>query len=251
MVLDHAYVHNALPAHHERGRGRRRRVPREQVRDPATPVPLQGGHVPQRCRASVLKRLQPPSSTKHWRCAAAGSTRDSSAETAALFAEPSAGAFASRRCLHTLAAHRQFEGRGGHRSGRAEARRRGTDARAVRSTDARAAAALPRRPPLRLWWRGDSRLAWTSFRRHDSLPPTTTGARLLRHALIIYYLHEQIAMLYNILSQAQSLCRKQQFTGAIRTGLLRFGAAGLIGGARESREPPISRALQLLPLIYT
>jgi hypothetical protein len=79
MVLN--YVHNALPAHHERGRGRRRRVPREQVRDPATPVPLQGGHVPQRCRASVLKRLQPPSSTKHWRCAAAGSTRDSSAET--------------------------------------------------------------------------------------------------------------------------------------------------------------------------
>ena len=187
MVLNHADVHNALPAHHERGRGRRRRVPREQVRDPATPVPLQGGHVPQRCRASVLKRLQPPSSTKHWRCAAAGSTRDSSAETAALFAEPSAGAFASRRCLHTLAAHRQFEGRGGHRSGRAEARRRGTDARAVRSTDARAAAALPRRPPLLLWWRGDSRLAWTSFRRHDSLPPTTTGARLLRHALIIYY----------------------------------------------------------------
>ena len=143
--------------------------------------------MPQRCRASVLKRLQPPSSTKHWRCAAAGSTRDSSAETAALFAEPSAGAFASRRCLHTLAAHRQFEGRGGHRSGRAEARRRGTDASSVRSTDARAAAALPRRPPLRLWWRGDSRLAWTSFRRHDSLPPTTTGARLLSHALIIYY----------------------------------------------------------------
>ena len=110
-----------------------RTAPREQVRDPATPVPLQGGHVRQRCRASVLKRLQPPSSTQHWRCAAAGSTRDYSAETAALFAEPSAGAFASRRCLHTLAAHRQFEGRGGHRSGRAEARRRDTDARAVRA----------------------------------------------------------------------------------------------------------------------
>ena len=149
MVLNHAYVHKLCgPAHHERGRGRRRRGPREQVRDPATPVPLQGGHVPQRCRASVLKRLQPPSSTKHWRCAAAGSTRDSSAETAALFAEPSAGAFASRRCLHTtLAAHRQFEGRGGHRSGRAEARRRGTDARAVRSTDARAAASYARPCP--------------------------------------------------------------------------------------------------------
>jgi len=74
-------------------------------------------------------------------------------------------------------------GRGGRRRGGAAR----MQLRAVRSTDARAAAALPRRPPLRLWWRGDSRLAWTSFRRHDSLPPTTTGARLLRHALIIYY----------------------------------------------------------------
>jgi hypothetical protein len=244
MVLNHADVHNALPAHHERGRGRRRRVPREQVRDPATPVPLQGGHVPQRCRASVLKRLQPPSSTKHWRCAAAGSTRDSSAETAALFAEPSAGAFASRRCLHTLAAHRQFEGRGGHRSGRAEARRRGTDARAVRSTDARAAAALPRQPPLRLWWRGDSRprldiiptsrLAPSHHDRRSTSPP--------RPHYLLLCTNITVAMLCGphnilILSQAQSLCRKQQFTGAIRTGLLRFGAAGLIGGARESREP--------------
>ena len=136
--------------------------------------------MPQRSRASVLKRLQPPSLTQHWRCAAAGSTRDYSAETAALFAEPSTGAFASRRCLHTLAAHRQFEGRGGHRSGR-EARRRGTDARAVRSTDARAAAALPRQPPLRLWWRGDfrprldiiptSRLAPSHHDRRSTSPP--------------------------------------------------------------------------------
>ena len=192
--------------------------------------------MPQRCRASVLKRLHPPSLTQHWRCAAAGSTRDYSAETAALFAEPSTGAFASRRCLHTLAAHRQFEGRGGHRSGRAEARRRDTDARAVRARmqgrrrrcrGSRLFDCEGRLPP-RLDIIPTSRLAPSHHDRRSTSPPRPHYLLLCTNSRL---------QCTRILSQAQSLCRKQQFTGAIRTGLLRFGAAGLIGGARESREP--------------
>ena len=77
-----------------------------------------------------------------------------------------------------------------------------------------------------------SRLAPSHHDRRSTSPP--------RPHYLLLCTNITIAMLcgpHNILSQAQSLCRKQQFTGAIRTGLLRFGAAGLIGGARESREP--------------